>query len=203
MIKKLPFILFLTLATSIVAQTTSTVTIDWGRNSTPSSTGNANSSRTIEVGDTVTWNWYSSGSHNVKSTTASNETFESDFFQNGGTYSRRFTSVGTNEYICSPHASDMFGTITVVAEGVLGITDAKRLSFDMFPNPASDNIIIQLPSGTENATAQFYDYLGRLALSKKVTRTKNKVAVHSLSKGVYILKVVTEDKIGSQKFVKN
>jgi plastocyanin len=203
MIKKLPFILFLILATSIVAQTTSTVSIDWGRNSTPSSTGNANSSRTIEVGDTVTWTWYSSGSHNVKSTAASNETFESDFFQNGGTYSRTFTSVGTNEYICSPHPSDMFGTITVVAEGVLGITDAKRLLFDMFPNPASDNITIQLPSGTENATAQFYDYLGRLALSEKVTRTKDEVAVSSLSKGVYVLKVVTEDKIGSQKFVKN
>jgi plastocyanin len=203
MIKKLPFILFLILATSIVAQTTSTVSIDWGRNSTPSSTGNANSSRTIEVGDTVAWTWYSSGSHNVKSTAASNETFESDFFQNGGTYSRTFTSVGTNEYICSPHPSDMFGTITVVAEGVLGITDAKRLLFDMFPNPASDNITIQLPSGTENATVQFYDYLGRLALSKKVTRTKDEVAVSSLSKGVYVLKVVTEDKIGSQKFVKN
>jgi hypothetical protein len=42
-----------------------------------------------------------------------------------------------------------------------------------------------------------------LALSEKVTRTKNKVVVRALSKGVYILKVVTEDKIGSQKFVKN
>jgi hypothetical protein len=85
----------------------------------------------------------------------------------------------------------------------LSISEAKRLNFGLFPNPASDNVTIQLPSGTENATAQFYDYLGRLAFSEKVTRTNNKVAVHSLSKGVYILKVVTEDKIGSQKFVKN
>ena len=202
MIKKLPFILFLMLSINVVAQTTKTVSIDWGRNSTPSAAGNANASRTIEVGDTVTWNWYSTGSHNVKSTTAT-ETFESSYFTNGGTYSKTFNAVGTNEYICSPHAGDMFGTITVVAEGVLGISEAKRLKFEMFPNPASDNVTIQLPSGTENATVTFYDYVGRLALSKQVSRTKNRLDVTVLSSGVYILKVVTKDKVGSQKFVKN
>ena len=202
MIKKLPFILFLMLSINVVAQTTKTVSIDWGRNSTPSAAGNANASRTIEVGDTVTWNWYSTGSHNVKSTTAT-ETFESSYFTNGGTYSKTFNAVGTNEYICSPHAGDMFGTITVVAEGVLGISEAKRLKFEMFPNPASDNVTIQLPSGTENARVTFYDYVGRLALSKQVSRTKNRLDVTVLSSGVYILKVVTKDKVGSQKFVKN
>ena len=66
MIKKLPFIFLLMFSMSIAAQTEN-ITIDWSFNSTPSATGNANSSRTIEVGDTVTWNWYSGGSHNVKS----------------------------------------------------------------------------------------------------------------------------------------
>jgi len=202
MVKKLLFILLLTLSIHLVAQTTQTVTIDWGRNSTPSATGNANASRTIEVGDTVIWNWYSSGSHNVKSKDSSNESFESAYFQNGGSYERIFTSVGANEYICSPHAGDMFGTITVVAEGVLSISEANLLKFEMFPNPASDKVTIQLPSGTEKATVQFYDYLGRLALTKKVTSAKNILEVNSLSKGVYMLKVVTEDKVGSQKFIK-
>ena len=203
MIKKLPFILFLMLSINLVAQTTNEITINWGRNSTPSAEGDANSSRTIEVGDTVTWIWYSSGSHNVKSKTSSNETFESDFFQNGGSFSKVFTSIGTNDYICSPHAGDMFGTITVSAEGALSISEAQRLKFETFPNPASNSVSIQLPSGTEKATVHFYDSLGRLALSKKVTSMKNTIDVSSISRGVYILKVVTEDKIGSQKFMKN
>jgi len=96
----------------------------------------------------------------------------------------------------------MFVTITVVAEGVLSISEANLLKFEMFPNPASDKVTIQLPSGTEKATVQFYDYLGRLALTKKVTSAKNILEVNSLSKGVYMLKVVTEDKVGSQKFIK-
>jgi hypothetical protein len=97
----------------------------------------------------------------------------------------------------------MFGTITVVAKGVLSISEAQRLNFETFPNPASNSVTVQLPSGTEEATVQFYDYLGRLALTKKVTSAKNILEVNSLSKGVYILKVVTEDKVGSQQFIKN
>jgi len=205
MVKKLLFILLLMLSIHLVAQTTQTtqtVTIDWGRNSTPSATGDKKASRTIEIGDTVIWNWYSSGSHNVDSAASAIETFESSYFGNGGTFSYTFTSIGSNDYVCTPHSGDMFGTITVVAEGVLSISEANLLKFEMFPNPASDKVTIQLPSGTEKATVQFYDYLGRLALTKKVTSAKNILEVNSLSKGVYMLKVVTEDKVGSQKFIK-
>ena len=203
MVKKLPFILFLMFTVGIVAQTVNTVTIDWSFNSTPSATGNSNASRTIEIGDTVTWNWYASGTHNVKSAVSATEPFESEFFGNGGTYSKTFNSLGSNDYVCSPHSGNMFGTITVVAEGTLSTSEARRLKFEMFPNPASDKVRIQLPSGAENATVEFYDSLGRLALSKKVTRINNKMDVNALSKGIYILKVFTADQIGSQKFIKN
>jgi len=202
MVKKLLFILLFVFSVSINAQT-NTVNIDWSFNSTPSSSGDANSSRTIEVGDTVTWNWYSGGSHNVKSNGDATESFESAFFTQGGTYSKTFNSVGSNVYVCTPHAGNMFGTITVVAEGALSTSEARSLKFEMYPNPASDKVSIQLPSGAENATVEFYDSLGRLALSKKVTRISNKMDVNALSKGIYILKVFTADQIGSQKFIKN
>lgn len=202
MVKKLLFILLFVFSVSINAQT-DTVNIDWSFNSTPSSSGDANSSRTIEVGDTVTWNWYSGGSHNVKSNEDATESFESAFFTQGGTYSKTFNSVGSNVYVCTPHAGNMFGTITVVAEGALSTSEARSLKFEMYPNPASDKVSIQLPSGAENATVEFYDSLGRLALSKKVTRISNKMDVNALSKGIYILKVFTADQIGSQKFIKN
>ena len=86
--------------------------------------------------------------------------------------------------------------------GVLGISDAKRLHFEMFPNPASENLTIQLPSGSKNASVAFYDYIGRLALTQKVSQTNNQINVQQLSSGVYILKVLADGKIGTQKFVK-
>ena len=200
--KKLPFILFLMLSISLVAQTTKTVTIDWGFGSNPNASGDENTSRTIEIGDTVKWVW-NSNNHNVVSNTNANESFNSGNLQNAGTtFSHTFTSEGTSGYRCSPHAS-MNGIITVVAEGALGTSEVTRLKFEMYPNPASDKVSIQLPSGAENATVEFYDSLGRLALSKKVTRINNKMDVNALSKGIYILKVFTADQIGSQKFIKN
>jgi len=101
MVKKLLFSLLLMLSIHLVAQTTQTtqttqtVTIDWGRNSTPSATGDKKASRTIEIGDTVIWNWYSSGSHNVDSAASATESFESSYFGNGGTFSYTFTSIGS------------------------------------------------------------------------------------------------------------
>jgi plastocyanin len=204
MTKKLPFILFLMFTMGLVAQTVNTVTIDWNYGSNPSASGTANASRTVEIGDTVTWVW-SSGGHNVESKDA-NESFYSGAYQgtpSGTTFSHTFTSEGSNYYLCTPHPGNMFGTITVVAEGALSTSEARRLNFEMFPNPASDQVRIQLPSGAENATVEFYDSLGRLALSKKVTRINNKMDVNALSKGIYILKVFTADQIGSQKFIKN
>lgn len=85
----------------------------------------------------------------------------------------------------------------------LSISDARRLDFDMFPNPAADNITIQLPTGTETANVEFYDYVGRLALSSKISNNNNKINIDNLSNGVYLLKVITENKIGAQKFIKN
>ena len=76
MIKKLLFILCIGLSLSLSAQV-ETITIDWSFNSIPGASGDANSSRTIEVGDTVQWNWYASGSHNVVSSSGSTETFNS------------------------------------------------------------------------------------------------------------------------------
>jgi len=203
MTKKLLFILFLMLSISLVAQTTKTVTIDWGFGSNPNASGDENTSRTIEIGDTVNWVW-NSNNHNVVSNNDANEPFNSGNTENNGaTFSHTFASEGVNAYVCTPHSGNMFGTITVVAEGALGTSEATRLKFEMYPNPASDKVSIQLPSGAENATVEFYDSLGRLALSKKVTRINNKMDVNALSKGIYILKVFTADQIGSQKFIKN
>jgi len=202
MVKKLLFILLFVFSVSINAQT-NTVNIDWNYGSNPTATGDANASRDIEVGDTVTWTWTSSG-HNVVSTAG--EGFNSGAAggtPSGTTFSHTFTSIGATDYVCTPHASNMYGTITVVAEGALSTSEARSLKFEMYPNPASDKVSIQLPSGAENATVEFYDSLGRLALSKKVTRISNKMDVNALSKGIYILKVFTADQIGSQKFIKN
>jgi hypothetical protein len=85
---------------------------------------------------------------------------------------------------------------------VLGISEAKRLDFEMYPNPASEKVTIQLPSSSDAATVEFYDYIGRLSLTQKVTNSNNKININNLSTGVYVIKVLSGNKIGTQKFIK-
>jgi len=84
----------------------------------------------------------------------------------------------------------------------LSFTQEKGLNFDIFPNPASENLRIQLPSGVENASVEFYDFIGRLAFTQKVSKTINDINVHDLTTGVYIVKVLADNKIGTKKFIK-
>ncbi|MDD7913072.1 choice-of-anchor V domain-containing protein [Polaribacter ponticola] len=119
------------------------------------------------------------------------------------------TDVGAIKFYVAALAGNGSGTggdevVTTTSSNinVLGISEAKRLNFEMYPNPSSEKLTIQLPSGTDNATVEFYDYVGRLALSKKITRNDDEINVNNLSTGIYVLKVLSENKIGSQKFIK-
>ncbi|QMU64318.1 MAG: T9SS type A sorting domain-containing protein [Flavobacteriaceae bacterium] len=85
----------------------------------------------------------------------------------------------------------------------LGVESNKLLSFDMFPNPATDEVTIQLPTGTDKADVSIYDYVGRLIRSRAATSSNAKVDVTYLSSGMYIVRVVANDKIGIQRFIKN
>ena len=104
------FVLPMLLTTSgIKAQ--QTYQLDWGFN-----INGANASLTIEQGDTVEWTWIDTGQHNVVNTANAVETFDSGLLQGiGTTFSHTFTEIGVNDYECSPHNSNMFGTITVTA----------------------------------------------------------------------------------------
>jgi plastocyanin len=205
MIKKLPFILLLMLSLCTTAQT-ETVTIDWSFDSTPTATGNANASRTIEVGDTVTWNWYASGTHNVKSNASANESFESDFFGNGGTFSHTFTSIGTNDYVCQPHPTTMFGTITVVAEGVLNLASFDTLgTINMYPNPTDSDLTIDFNiQNIEKLNIKVFNLLGKEVFAKQISKNDTFLMLSNLKNGVYLVRItsLTGENSTTRRFVK-
>ena len=205
MLKKILFTLLLSATLSLGAQTNAN--IDWGRNSTPSAAGNANSSRTIEVGGIVTWNWYAGGIHNVQSEATANESFSSDFFGMGETFSYQFNSIGTNDYICSPHPADMFGTITVVAVGTLNVQTFEDIlnAINVYPNPASSNLKIDIPSKiTGDVTIEVFDVLGKRIVVKQANKLSNSLDIANWNKGVYLMKISSNisGKSVTKRFVK-
>jgi hypothetical protein len=132
--------------------------------------------------------------------TRSNNTGDSDDFvfnPNTGSLTLMWAHGSSSSY--AYHGGNRGAT----SVSVLSTPEANRLEFDMYPNPASENLTIQLASDSDKATVQFYDYLGRLALTQKITDANSKIDVNSLSKGMYLIKVISNNKIGSQKFIKN
>lgn len=211
MMKKLLLILTC-LATFSVAAQTQTVTIDWsfGSNSdvTPT-TDPTNADRTIEVGDTVIWNYYATGTHTVTSASGSTETWDSGFISSGAgvTYQRTFTSVGTNPYVCTPHSGNMYGVITVVPEGSLSVSTFEEASkkINIYPNPASNQLNINLPSLLEGEyTIDVFNVLGKKIFSKNTSGQNNKIPVLDWDDGVYLIKITSEKegKSITKKFVK-
>lgn len=154
---------------------------------------------TIEVGDTIIWTW-GAGTHNLRATSGT-ESFDSGYFTGAGnTFTYTFNQVGSTNYVCDPHAGNMNGTVTVTSTA--GITKNNLLSFDMYPNPVSDMLTVQLPTGTEKAEVSIFDYTGRLVFSKTISSNDNSIDAQSISKGIYIIRVASNAKIGVQRFIK-
>ena len=84
----------------------------------------------------------------------------------------------------------------------LGISENNLLNFEMYPNPVSDLLNIQLPTGTEKAEVGVFDYTGRLVSSKTISSNDTAIDVQQISKGIYMIRVATNTKIGVQRFIK-
>jgi hypothetical protein len=94
----------------------------------------------------------------------------------------------------------MNGTVTVTSTA--GISENNLLSFEMYPNPVSDLLNIQLPTGTEKAEVSVFDYTGRLVSSKIISSNDTAIDVQKISRGIYMIRVATNTKIGVQRFIK-
>ncbi len=84
----------------------------------------------------------------------------------------------------------------------LGVYENNLLSFEMYPNPVSDLLNIKLPTGTDKAEVSVFDYTGRLVSSKIISSNDTAIDVQKISKGIYMIRVDANNKIGVQRFIK-
>ena len=142
-----------------------------------------------------------SGSNRTIVATRANNTGDSDdhiFSASAGSLSVIYAKGNSTSYAYHGGANRGFTTLSVT----LGIPENKLLSFEMYPNPASDVLTVQLPTGTEKAEVSVFDYTGRLVSSKTISSNDSTLDVQNISKGIYIIRVATNSKIGVQRFVK-
>ena len=184
--------LVINISASLNAQTT--YNLDWGLN-----INGAAASLTIEPGDTVEWTWVDNLQHNVASTSSAQESFNSGLIQGqGSTWSYTFTEVGVNEYVCTPHSSSMFGTITV--EEALSIDDkfARNLLFTL--SQSTNRLRIQSLMQIDELV--IYNLLGVPQTRVNVRDQYAEVDMSSLVSGVYLVKATSQKAQTTFKVVK-
>ncbi len=89
------------------------------------------------------------------------------------------------------------------AFSTLSTKEEKTLDFSIYPNPTTDLVTIQLPSGTEKATARLFDTSGRLIAQQEITTQNRQVSLSNLSRGVYFVRVSSDNRFGAQRIIKN
>ncbi|MFA8299426.1 MAG: T9SS type A sorting domain-containing protein [Hyphomicrobiales bacterium] len=77
----------------------------------------------------------------------------------------------------------------------------KNSTFNIFPNPTSNKLYIQLNTKLDqNATISLYNLKGQIVLSKQINEDAF-IYTHNLQKGVYILKINQNNITNSQKVI--
>ncbi|WP_298118994.1 T9SS type A sorting domain-containing protein [Flavobacterium sp.] len=94
------------------------------------------------------------------------------------------------------------GVLNVTTSGipincVLGNSDFENDELHLFPNPVDNNLYVE---GLFDFEFEIYDSLGKNVISGK--SVVNEIEVSNLAKGIYLLKITSEDKTTIKKFIK-
>lgn len=85
---------------------------------------------------------------------------------------------------------------------LLSLQVNTNVSFTIAPNPTNDIVSISFPNGFNNATITFYNALGQLVATKKVSQSFPNLSLLSLSSGVYFYKIEANSFTQSGKLIK-
>ena len=129
--------------------------------------------------------------------------FDSGYYGPGYQFSHTFNIPGVTTYICDPHPNSMYGTVTVTATA--SVSEQGLLNFNISPIPASDIINISLDNiGNDQISIEVNDLLGRQNIStiSNVTNGKTNLNISGLTRGIYVLKVISGTTTSVKRFIK-
>ena len=107
------------------------------------------------------------------------------------------TTFDLNEWDAYPENTfDGIGNHTTT----LAVNDFDFASFKMYPNPVSATTLFFTID--KEATVKIYNVLGELVKSKTISNSNNKINIANLVKGIYLVKVKTENSFITKKIIK-
>jgi Secretion system C-terminal sorting domain len=107
---------------------------------------------------------------------------------------------GEVDYFNAPGVIQTTNQVTISSECSSLLTPIFELEMlTIYPNPTKSILNISLPENREPNSISVYNPLGQLVVE---SQTSNSIDVSSLTTGTYFVKVLSEDQIFTQKFIK-
>jgi len=83
----------------------------------------------------------------------------------------------------------------------MGISSAEKTSFAMYPNPANEQITIQMPKETAQAQVNIVNLSGQVVHSEALNSNNQTISVNHLSQGIYTVVISSSNANMVQKLV--
>jgi hypothetical protein len=100
-----------------------------------------------------------------------------------------------------PMDTSCYLSIPVVTTGIH--ETSSTFLFNIFPNPATDHLTIELPSSDVSKTSlQIFNTMGELEYSSALSNQKTDIDVLSFASGIYFVQLVNGNNISRKKFIK-
>lgn len=112
-------------------------------------------------------------------------------------FSTSSTKVYPNEFLGWEGIKDVYGQLNPTAES-LSVDDFFSSQISAYPNPAQD--FIQVSSTKEITGLEMYNLIGKKVVSFSSV-INNRISTSKLAKGIYILKVSSNELIGTKKII--
>jgi hypothetical protein len=91
--------------------------------------------------------------------------------------------------------------VNVVGGGPLGIAQTETAGFELYPNPAQNELVIQSANSRAGISCRITDISGCTVYAEK--RNSNRIDISALESGMYVLMLENADgSFSSKKFVK-
>lgn len=97
--------------------------------------------------------------------------------------------------------SDIIGIDTFSVDRTLSTTDFFKNNFSIYPNPANNVVTVSKNNTAEISSINITDINGRIV--KEVVNGLTTINVSDLNTGVYFLKVISNEGVGTTKLIKN
>ena len=116
-----------------------------------------------------------------------------------GTYANGTPTVTFDITVTDP-TSNVTETINVTVNNTLSVDELDKYDFSFGPNPTGDFIYLSASESIGNV--EIYNLVGQKSFSSDLSDNMGTIDISNLSRGIYIMNVAIDEKIGTYKIIK-